>query len=52
MKVNETILGSIGVAVLAYVAHITGHPSICSIFLGMGITYVIVEIVNRMRYDK
>jgi len=45
MKVNETSLGSIGTAAMAYVSHITNHPSLCKFFLEVGIFGVVLAIV-------
>jgi len=45
MKINETSLGSIGTAAMAYVSHITNHPSLCTFFLVAGIFGVVLTIV-------
>ena len=36
MKISETSLGSVGTAAMAYVLHITDHPSLCMFFLVAG----------------
>ena len=45
MKISETSLGSIGTAAMAYVSHITGHPSLCKFFLVADIFGVVLSIV-------
>lgn len=45
MKISETSLGSIGTAAMAYVSHITNHPSLCKFFLVVGIFGVVLAIV-------
>lgn len=45
MKISETSLGSIGTAAMAYVSHITDHPSLCKFFLVAGIFGVVLSIV-------
>lgn len=45
MTVNETSLGSVGTAAMAYVSHITNHPSLCKFFLTVGIAGVILAII-------
>lgn len=45
MKISETSLGSIGTAAMAYVSHITNHPSLCKFFLVVGIFGVAITIV-------
>lgn len=46
MTVNETSLGSVGTAAMAYVAHITNHPSLCEFFLKVGIVGVILSLIT------
>lgn len=45
MKISETSLGSIGTAAMAYVSHITNHPSLCKFFLVAGIFGAVLAIV-------
>lgn len=46
MTINETSLESVGIAAMAYVAHITNHPSICEFFLKVGVVGVILAIIG------
>ena len=48
MKISETSLGSIGTAAMAYVSHITDHPSLCMFFLVSGIVGVTLTIAASL----
>lgn len=41
MKIS---LGSIGAAAMAYVSHITNHPSLCKFFLMAGAVGVVLAV--------
>lgn len=45
MSINEVSLGSVGTAAMAYVAHITNHPSLCGFFLKVGVVGAILSII-------
>ena len=46
MTISETSFGSVGTAAMAYVAHITNHPSLCEFFLKVGIVGVILAVIS------
>lgn len=45
MNVQGIELGSVGLAAMAYVSHITNHPSLCEFFLKVGIVGAIIAII-------
>lgn len=45
MNVQGIELGSVGLAAMAYVSHITNHPSLCEFFLKVGVVGAIIAII-------
>ena len=45
MTTNEISLGAVELAAMAYVSHITNHPSLCEFFLKVGAVGVILAII-------
>ena len=45
MNVQGIELGSVGLAAMAYVSHITNHPSLCEFFLKVGVVGAVIAVI-------
>ena len=45
MNVQGIELGSVGLAAMAYVSHITNHPSLCEFFLKVGVVGAVIVVI-------
>ena len=48
MNVQGIELGSVGLAAMAYVSHITNHPSLCEFFLKVGVVGAIIAVIAEV----
>lgn len=46
MSIQGIELGSVGLAAMAYVSHITNHPSLCEFFLKVGVVGAIIAVIT------
>lgn len=48
MNVQGIELGSVGLAAMAYVSHITNHPSLCEFFLKVGVVGAVIAVIAEV----
>ena len=48
MNVQGIELGSVGLAAMAYVSHITNHPSLCEFFLKVGVVGAVIVVIAEV----
>ena len=48
MSVQGVELGSVGLAAMAYVSHITNHPSLCEFFLKIGVVGAVIAVIAEV----